>query len=704
MGWYGESKFRRTWRPVSIADANRYSVSWSRRNEATDKLDDLSFEHQRKAAESALGRRVLDSDLKTRPQRGPLHTQYPAFPAARACLGLSAVCEFKAHAGKSNAVLQAAVKLPPEMLAGLDPGGVAQASSFVVEAVANRLCIDQLYRADRLAAVESYRLFAAAMLDLRFRRLKDVILAATTLGDLLPGLIKRERMRQLIHPLTGRILDAMTEPCHRYEIGAKDCSPERLLSLGADLAKALMAALAPFLPLKQAAPPNAPGLPDKVARELLQAVGGPRRVPLRNRKEAAPSEDVLSKRLAGSEESVPPSIDQHLPWRLKDELGKPNPLAKGTGRTEPSSQGSQGQQEAACRLHPPGPSSAAEVQVQAVLQRATSMIAQATGRAQWEDPRVDQVAQALRGTPYAPGVVEGELAMRRHKVTAYGSGREGGIREEALSRCRDEEALRQVRQGAAPIERRLRGYQWFGQRQEAMIRRLQTRGAIDPHRLHRFGTSSLLRRRWRRCDVTDYRGRPVVVLAKDGSSSNTLQTTFAGKIVAAAFLQVERLARIRLFAADYSSDGGGPLVRWLYHPQKTPGRSSLQAADAVASLPPKGQGGNEDVLSLSHILHEVLGSPVACKQTVIVINVTDGKFNSPIGEFRSMVKKLREDYPLIYSLVILGHTPVDVPEADYIVRVSQTELGQPQQIAERIAAHVNTLVRHLRSKAGARHV
>ena len=705
MGWCGESKCRRTWRPVSIADANRYSVSWSRRNEAIDKLDKLSFEHQRKAAESALGRKVLDSDLKTRPQRAPLHTQYPAFPAARACLGLIAVCEFKAHAGKSNAVLQAAVKLPPETLAGLDPGGVAQASSFVVEAVANRLCIDQLYRADGLAAVESYRLFAAAMLDLRFRRLKEVILAATTLGDLLPGLVKRERVRQLIHPLTRRILDAMAEPCHRYEMGAKDCSPERLPSLGANLANALMAAIVPFLPLKQAASPDAPALPDKIARELLQAVGGPRRVPLRNRKEAAPSEDVLSKRLAGSEESVPPSIDQqHVPWRLKDELGKLSPLGEGTGRAEQSSQASQGQEEAGCRLHPPSPSSAAEVQVQAVLQRATSMIAQATGRAQWEDPRVDQVAQALRGTPYAPGVVEGELAVRRHKVTAYGSGREGGIREEALSRCRDEEALRQVRQGAAPIEKRLRGYQWFGQRQEAMICRLQTRGAIDPHRLHRFGTSSLLRRRWRRCNVTDYRGRPVVILAKDGSSSNTLQTTFAGKILAAAFLHVEQLARIRLFAADYSSDGGGPLVRWLYHPQKTPGRSSFQAADAVASLPPKGQGGNEDVLSLSHILHEVLGSQLACKQTVIVINVTDGKFNSPISELRSMVKKLRDDYRLIFSLVILGDTPVDVPEADHIVRVPQTELGQPQQIAERIAAHVNALVRRLRSRAGSHHV
>ncbi len=741
MGWYGENKYQRTWRPVSIADANRYSVSWSRRNDARDKLDDLSFEHQKTAAESALGRNVRDSELKTRPQRGPLHTQSPAFPAARACLGLSAISEFKAHAGRANAILQAAVKLAPETLSGLDPNAAAQTSAFVLEAVANRLCIDQLYRVEGLGAVESYRLFAAAMIDLRFTRLKDVILAATTLGDLVFGLVKREPIRRRMHPLTCRILDAMAPACQRYQISTADCDSEQLPMIGDEFAKELMAALVPFLPLKQTPQPDKPALPDKIARELLQATGGPKRVPLRKRSQAAPTEDVLSQPLAGADDPVPPSIDQSAPWRLKPHLQKPEPQKPTTGKndcchcgtqnppantfctqcgkricedamplpsedakTEVPLRPAQKPDKTDGRLQPPGPRSPEELQVQAVLQRAVSMIAQATGRSQWDDPRVDQVAQALRDTLYAPGAVEAELATRRHKVTAYGSGREGGIHEEALSRCRDEQALRQIQQGAAPIEKKLRGYQWFGQRQEAMVDRFQTRGALDPRRLHRIAASSLLRRKWRRRNVTDYRGKPVVVLAKDGSSSNTIQTTFAGKILASAFLRIERLARIRMFAADYSSDRGGPLVRWLYHPQKTPGRSSLQAADAVASLPPKGQGGNEDVLSMSHIMHEVLNSPSAGKQTVIVINVTDGKFNSPIDEFRSMIRKLREEYRLTYSLVILGDAPVNVPEADHVVRIPKTELQEPHQIAERIAKHVNTLVRGLRGKKRPTHV
>jgi hypothetical protein len=110
------------------------------------------------------------------------------------------------------------------------------------------------------------------------------------------------------------------------------------------------------------------------------------------------------------------------------------------------------------------------------------------------------------------------------------------------------------------------------------------------------------------------------------------------------------------------------------------------------------------VLSISHILREVLDTPLVHRQTVIVINVTDGKFNSPIDEVRAMIGKLREDYRLTYSLVILGDHIVDVPEADHTLRVSRAALPHANQIAERIAGHVNDLVRSLRGKARSRHV
>jgi hypothetical protein len=714
MDCYSESKYQRTWRPLSIADANRWSVSWSRRNAAKDKLDDLTFDYQKIAAASALGRNVQASELKCKPQRGPLHTSYPAFPAARSCLGLSAVSEFKAQAGNINVLLQRAVNLEPEKMVSLDPKAVSQTSSFVVEAVANRLCLDQLYRMEGLEGVESYRLFAAAMIDLRFTRLKDVILGACTLGDLIFGLIRRKRIRRKLHPLTCRILEALAPACDRYQVAAANCSFVQLTQLGADLAKEIMEALVPFLPFEQSVPPvNTPNHPVQPPRRP------PRRVPVPKNRPRVPDEKVFSQPLAGMDEPVPPSIGELSPWRLRPDPEKPKANNRNSNQdggqipkdTTPSVDRSinnketfqEGPSQNNARLQPLGASSQMEMQVLAILQHTASVISTATSRSRWDDPRVDQVAQLLRNTLFLPGTVEAELAAQRQKVTAYGSDRKGDIQEEVLSRCRDAQALLQVRQGAFPIEKKLRGYKWFGQRYEAMADRLQTRGGLDPHRLHRLATSPLLHRRWRRRSVVDYRGKPLVVLAKDGSSSNTLHTTFAGKILAAAFLRVQKQARIRLFVADYSSGRGGPLVRWLYHPQKTPGRSSYQAAEAVASLPPKGQGGNEDVLSISYIMREVLTLPSSNKQNVIVINVTDGKFNSPIKQFRSMISKLREDYRLTYSLVILGNTSVNVPEADHIISIPDSELQDPHQIAERIAKHINVLVRNLRGRARSRY-
>ncbi|MBN2506298.1 MAG: VWA domain-containing protein [Verrucomicrobia bacterium] len=693
--------YQRFWRPVSIADAARVGGSWSRRNEALDQLDDLTFEHQMAAAASAAGHRVSAADLKTRPQRGPLHTDYPAFPAARACIGLSAICEFNAQAGSANLLLQAAVKLSPDQLAVLDPTGVRQAASHVAEAVGHRLCLDHLCVGDKFRAVESYRLFAASMLDLRFRRLKDVILAACTLGDLVDGLSRRPNVRRRIHPLTLRILSALAPSCAHYRQAAGRCRPEELPALAAALARGLMSALLPFLPLKTSDAPDPARLERPGTRALSRSWSRLSRVPLQSPSRNPDDPRALSAPLLGLNEPAPPVMDQPSSWTTKRRPdAAPGPSHFPRGIPSDAASGDDGADQ---RVLVPRAHSQEEARVQGLIQQAAAVITQATAAAAWEDPRVDQVTHSLRTNLFGQGPLEAQLGGHRHQITAYGSGRKGVIHEGALPRCRDAESLRQVRNGAAPIAQKLRAYQWFGRRTEMQAKRLQSRGALDPHRLARLGISSLVRRRWRRRRVTDYRGRPLVILAKDGSSSNTAATTLAGKTLAAAFLMIERLARIRLFAADYSSDHHGHLVQWLWHPQKTPGRNAWQAVEAVASLPPHGQGGNEDVLSLSHIVREVLLTPDAAKQTVIVINITDGKINSPLSEFRSMIRTLRQTHRLTYSLVVLGDAPIEVPEADHVVRVPRHELGDSHRIADRIAQHVNTLVRALRAGRKASH-
>jgi hypothetical protein len=682
MGDYYGNKYQRSWRPVSIADVNRYSVPWVRRREAEDKLDEMCFEHQLASASCALGHKVKEAELKRPPQRAPLHTQYPAFPAARACAGLSALTEYNDQAGPSRAWLNLAVQHIEPLAPELDPQALQRTVSYVTESVGDRVCRDHLLLFEGMQAVESYRLFAAAMLDLTFPRLRDVILAACTLGDLLFGLLERPKIRNRLHPLTVRIFAALGPVVADYERAIRDCKAEELPKHGGKLAKEMTEALLPFLPLKsdQQAPqmpqPFA-GMSDPLLREMMKHM---QRVPLRRQDPQPPSEDAFSQRLQGHDQVMPPAIDEGSGWGLAppDEMQDPNRLPLPGSGVEMSE---------------------AAKQMMQALQQAQETLHKATSGSTWDDPRVDKVAEAIRRSLFRAGTVEAELHTRRRRVQAYGCDRNGSINEEALSRCRDKRALGRIRQGARPIEKKLSRFSWFGEREDVMVDRFQLRGQIDPRRLHRFAISELVNRRWQRHNVTDYRGRPVVVIAKDGSSSNTFETTFAGQILTMAFLRTQPMAKIRLVAADYSSVPAGPLVRWLHHPKKTPGRSCLQAADAVASLPPKGQGGNEDVLSVSHIMRETLDA-IGARQTVIVINITDGKFNSPIDQVRSMVKKLKEDYDLTYSFVVLGPTKIDVPQADYTVYVPENELRDPEQIAERIARHINELVVSRRGQDG----
>ena len=81
--YFDNGGYTRVWRPVSIADADRPGISWSRRLQAQDMLDEMTFAYQKAALSCALGRPAKDSDVTLPPQRAPLHAQYPAFPAAR---------------------------------------------------------------------------------------------------------------------------------------------------------------------------------------------------------------------------------------------------------------------------------------------------------------------------------------------------------------------------------------------------------------------------------------------------------------------------------------------------------------------------------------------------------------------------------------------------------------------------------------------
>lgn len=692
MSWYSENdSYQQVWRPVSIADVDRYSVSWSRRLAAQEMLDEMSFEHQKTAASCALGRPARDTEVDVLPQRAPLHVQYPAFPAARACVGLSSICQYNKLMQTSHNWLTVSTERI-QSNEDIDPKAYQKTFGYVVEAVGNRVCLDHLLLFEDMGAVESYRLFSAAIADLRFRRLRDLIFAVCLMGDLVFALLKCEAIKAKLHPISGQILEAIAPSLERYQTAISKCDAGQLPTHGSSLAAQIMDALIPFLPLKSNEEPAKPTMGKRPCK-TGNKVGITKKVPKLNG-------DDLSMPLLGTDEVVPPSIDDPSDLQLR-----PNPTMPATLDTPGRSSDPKSSTQSDNRLPAEGDRLSDRQLKEHILPAAVHILAQATGKEAWHDPRVDQVADAMRRNPFKSGVIEAELTGRRYKVQVIGSDREGTLREEVLSRCRQKDVTNRIRKGAAEICKKLHRFRWFGEREDLLANQFQVCGSFDPRRLYKLGISEIIRRRWLKRSVTDYRGRPVVVLAKDGSSSNSIETTFAGQILTAAFLRIEKIARIQVVAADYSSSLLGfscLLVRWLYHPQKTPRTSPLAAADAVAGLPPKGQGGNEDVLSVSHIMQETF-SALGKDQTYVVINITDAKFNSPIDQVKKMVAKLRKDYNLTYSLVVLGDTKVDIPEADHIVRIPQSELTNPHLIAERIAKHVNILVRARRGKRNSRY-
>lgn len=660
--------FLRPWRKISIADARRCTASWKKRVDAEEMLDNQIHEAQLLAASCALGRPAQAADLKAKPQKGPLYTQYPGYPAARACIGHTAIAETLAQ-------LQAGA-LPPvdsatlgPRAARVDPTALARTAQYVQEQVGYRQVLDHLTHFRNLTAAESYRLFACAMNDFSFPLLRDVICAAVNLGECLAGWVSRPAVRAQLHPLTVRVFDALTPVVAEYTAALNHCEAHELPARGAALQRALLTALLPLLP-----PPAAPTDEKHPATAAPQDVN---RVPLA--REGRPLQISAADPLRGLDELGPPLIDQPA-----------NPLALLCAR-------------AGGEAVLPSGVDAGHSDLQMLLQALGQSLSAATQDDAWGTPRTDAVSRTIQTSLFRPGVMEDKLATEKHRVKLFGTNREELIAEEILPRARDAAIVDRVRRGAAPIERKLRRFQWFGNRKELAVDRHHSQGSLDARRLHRIGTSALLYRQWHEHVVTDYHGEPLVVLAMDGSSSNTVHTSFAGQIVTAAFLKIARLARIRVLAAEYSSGSGGALVRWLHHPRKTAGARGEDALEVIASLPLGGQGCNHDVGSISYIIRVALPL-LAPGQVVYVVNITDGQYNSPLPEVRAMIRALREQIRLVYTVVVLGEHVVDLPEAHHVVHVPAAELQDAHAIAERIGIHVHGLVQNMRTKGKRGHV
>jgi hypothetical protein len=246
--------------------------------------------------------------------------------------------------------------------------------------------------------------------------------------------------------------------------------------------------------------------------------------------------------------------------------------------------------------------------------------------------------------------------------------------------------------------------------------RLRASGSLDPARLALADFSSVIFKHYRIREMSDRRGRPVLVIACDGSGSLNSHQMKMVKILAAGWLNSTAKSDVQVLAGLYHSgqirEGvSGPLVQWIYHPHKTPATSRRDASRSLVSLPNTGTGVQSDALSLAFIMGEARG--LARNNMVYLILISDTEWNRSFQtgkdgkeEVYSYFKTAYEEFSgkLHTTLVALGVSGETGFEdmLDKVIAVSDDELGDYVAVAEKIGVYVASCMRERRKMVGNR--
>jgi hypothetical protein len=149
----------------------------------------------------------------------------------------------------------------------------------------------------------------------------------------------------------------------------------------------------------------------------------------------------------------------------------------------------------------------------------------------------------------------------------------------------------------------------------------------------------------------------------------------------------------------------GPLVQWIYHPQKTPVLTRKESARALVALPSYGTGAQSDALSLAFMLGEA--RQLARGRMIYLILLSDCAWNTSFRtgkngkeEVYAFFETAYQDHPgkLNTTLVALGVAGETGFEAllDKVVVVNEEQLLDPAAVAGRIGTYVASCLKERR--------
>ena len=330
----------------------------------------------------------------------------------------------------------------------------------------------------------------------------------------------------------------------------------------------------------------------------------------------------------------------------------------------------------------------------------------------WEDIRSDLVERALGMGVFGEGPIQGNPAEGHKVKMTLREGLEAGgeIFDRPVPLSHDLPAYEKLLEESLPFIEALRQSLYPNIEEVPETERLCTGGSLDPARLAVAEFSSVIFRRYRIRERADPRGRPVLVIACDGSGSLNRYQMKMLKILACGWLNSTVRSHIQVLAGLYHSGHvrrgvSGPLVQWIYHPQKTPAISRQDAARSLISLPNDGTGVQSDALSLSFITEEA--RRIAKGSMIYLIVLSDTEWNRSFQthmegeeEVYSFFKRTYEQLPdkfhaTLVALGVSGETGFE-NLLDKVITVASSELEDQSKVAEKIGLYVASCMRERR--------
>lgn len=546
----------------------------------------------------------------------------------------------------------------------------------ISDTVAERLIMEELGRSGLSQAIDAYRFFLASGNDLRFETLPRIIRAVILFGDVMPFYETLD-----LYPLTLKLFRAIYLTSAKYFSGIGQWEVASFHDMGKSWVMDLSLAISRFLPHE---PPSGPYLKSSLNEDTGFA-DSEKFLP------KSPSEEF-----PGFNRPVPPALGE-----MKDlERMIRESIAPASGQSLRNNSSGSGGGELPEDIK----------KIVSALAEAARTITGASGQStSMEDLRSDILLESLSMSPFEAGLIEGSPAESND--VEIDMGELGMIRSQIFDQAYELSfnllEVEALVNEAKPLTDKMKRNIFPNTEQQPVVEKLRASGMIDPGRLSGHQFSEAIFKRFINTEVLDKRGKPLVLIVCDGSGSMSSDKMHMLKILTTAWINSTLRTTVQVMAGMYnegsvSRNRYGPIVRWIYHPAKTPAGTKKDALRAVASLPKSGSGGQKDALSIGYMLQEA--DKFAKGRRIYMIHITDtgfcGSFNKNMTAEDEVVtvlqqRKEKDGEKFHYTLVGLGITTGGKVEklADKMICLPSGELTNPYAAASRIGIYVSSCMR-----------